>query len=184
MAIAPFLEDLEEQEAMLVFPRFSEETAWEIGTALVAAGRRTAAPVVVDIRTPDRTLFHAALPGSAPDNDHWARRKSNLTMRCHQSSLLVGLQLAAKGASLGSVRGLDPLDYSDHGGSFPIRSRGHGRHRRHHGLRPRLRRRPCHDRCRDQGASWQMTRGSGFRGHRGPLWRSFQGIALNKRLSA
>ena len=91
------------------------------GTALVAAGRRTAAPVVVDIRTPDRTLFHAALPGSAPDNDHWARRKSNLTMRCHQSSLLVGLQLAAKGASLGSVRGLDPLDYSDHGGSFPIR---------------------------------------------------------------
>ena len=120
MAIAPSLEDLEEQEAMLVFPRFSEETAWEIGTALVAAGRRTAAPVAVDIRTPDRTLFHAALPGSAPDNDHWARRKSNLTMRYHQSSLLVGLQLAAKGASLGSVRGLDPLDYSDHGGSFPI----------------------------------------------------------------
>ena len=121
MADAPSLEDLEQQERTLVFPRFSEETAWEIGTALVAAARRTAAPVVVDIRTPDRTLFHAALPGSAPDNDHWARRKSNLTLRRHQSSLRAGLRLAAKGSILGADLGLDPLDYSDHGGSFPIR---------------------------------------------------------------
>ena len=87
----------------------------------MAAARRAAAPVVVDIRTPDRTLFHAALPGSAPDNDHWARRKSNLTLRRHQSSLRAGLRLAAKGSILGADLGLDPLDYSDHGGSFPIR---------------------------------------------------------------
>jgi uncharacterized protein (UPF0303 family) len=121
MITAPSVEDLERQEAMLVFPRFSEDTAWEIGTALVAAARRVAAPVVVDIRTPDRTLFHAALPGSAPDNDHWARRKSNLTLRLHQSSLRAGRGLAAKGASVGSDLGLDPLNYAAHGGSFPIR---------------------------------------------------------------
>src|SRR6476646_4874969 len=105
MATVPPLEDLEQQETTLVFPRFSEETAWEIGTALVATARRTNAPVVVDIRTPDRTLFHAALPGSAPDNDHWARRKSNLTMRWHQSSLRAGVRLAAKGARLSSDSG-------------------------------------------------------------------------------
>jgi uncharacterized protein (UPF0303 family) len=66
-------------------------------------------------------LFHAALPGSAPDNDHWARRKSNLTLRLHQSSLRAGRGLAAKGASVGSDLGLDPLNYAAHGGSFPIR---------------------------------------------------------------
>jgi uncharacterized protein (UPF0303 family) len=81
MMTAPSLEDLEQRETMLVFSRFSEDTAWEIGTALVATARRATAPVVVDIRTPDRTLFHAALPGSAPDNDHWARRK-RATSRC------------------------------------------------------------------------------------------------------
>ena len=121
MTAAPSVEDLQRQETALVFPRFSEETAWEIGTALAAAARHATAPVVIDIRTPDRTLFHAALPGSVPDNDHWARRKSNITLRCHQSSLLVGRRLAAKGASVGSEFGLDPLDYAAHGGSFPIR---------------------------------------------------------------
>ena len=114
-------EELQRQETVLVFPRFSEETAWEIGTALVEAARRAKAPVVINIRTPDRTLFHVALPGSVPDNDHWARRKSNVTLRCHQSSLLVGRRLAAKGASVGSEFGLVPLDYAAHGGSFPIR---------------------------------------------------------------
>jgi uncharacterized protein (UPF0303 family) len=115
------LDDLERQEKSLVFPRFSEATALEIGMSLVAAARRAAAPVVVDIRTPDRTLFHAALPGSTPDNDHWARRESNLTLRQHQSSLRAGLRLTAEGAVLCADRGLDPLHYSDHGGSFPVR---------------------------------------------------------------
>lgn len=122
----PTLDELERQEAVLVFPRFTEETAWEIGAALVAAARRDAAPVVIDIRTPDRTLFHAALPDSAPDNDHWARRKSNLALRRHQSSLRIGLRLAARGQSVGPDLGLDPLDHAAHGGSFPIRVEGVG----------------------------------------------------------
>ena len=123
MITGPSVEDLERQEAMLVFPRFSEDTAWEIGTALVAAARRVAALVVVDIRTPDRTLFHAALPGSAPDSDHWARRKSNLTLRLHQSSLRAGRRLAAKGTRVGSDLGLDPLDFAPMEGAFPSGSR-------------------------------------------------------------
>ena len=121
MTAVPSIEDLQRQETVLVFARFSEETAWEIGTALAAIAQHAKAPVVIDIRTPDRTLFHAALPGSVPDNDHWARRKSNITLRCHHSSLLVGRRLAAKGASVGSEFGLDPLVYAAHGGSFPIR---------------------------------------------------------------
>ena len=45
------LEILQRQEAILVFDRFDEETAWEIGSALVAVARAQRAPVVVDIRT-------------------------------------------------------------------------------------------------------------------------------------
>ena len=47
-------------------------------------------------------------------------------MRWHQSSLRAGRRLAAKGAKLGTEHGLDPLDYADHGGSFPIRVEGVG----------------------------------------------------------
>lgn len=122
----PTLDELENQETRLVFSRFTEETAWEIGAALTAAARQAAAPVVVDIRTPDRTLFHAALPGSAPDNDHWARRKSAMTLRRHQSSLRIGLRMAERGQSVGPDLGLDPEVYSAHGGSFPVRVEGVG----------------------------------------------------------
>lgn len=122
----PIVDELKQQVATLVFSNFDEDTAIRLGTALVAQARAQAAPVVIDIRTPNRTLFHAALPGSAPDNDHWARRKSNTVLRTHRPSLLVGLEFAARGKTLGPDIGLDPMDYSAHGGSFPIRVVGTG----------------------------------------------------------
>jgi len=118
--------ELEAQETELVFRAFDEDTAFAIGIALVRAATENSAPVVIDIRTPDRTLFHAALPGSAPDNDHWARRKSNTVFRHHHASMLVGERLKAKGDAIGPHLGLDPLKYSAHGGSFPVRIAGVG----------------------------------------------------------
>lgn len=121
-----YLEELERQEQVLVFDAFDEDMAWRLGSALVEKARAEAAPVVIDIRTPDRTLFHAALPGASPDNDHWARRKSNVTLRLHKSSMRVGEGLRLRGRELGPDMGLDPLDFASHGGSFPIRLRGCG----------------------------------------------------------
>ncbi len=126
MTANTILAEIEAQEAELVFTVFNEDTAYAVGTTLVEAARREAAPVVIDIRTPDRTLFHVALPGSAPDNDHWARRKSSTVFRIHHASLLVGERLKAKGDTVGTHLGLDPLDHSAHGGSFPIRVAGVG----------------------------------------------------------
>lgn len=114
------------EEARLVFDGFDEAAAFEIGCRLVDAARRAKAPVVIDIRTPDRTLFHAALAGAAPANDLWARRKSNVVFHFHRSSYAVGLENARKDRSLGPGIGLDPIDYADHGGSFPVRVRGVG----------------------------------------------------------
>jgi uncharacterized protein (UPF0303 family) len=82
--------------------------------------------VVIDIRTANRRLFFAALPGSAPDNDEWARRKGNMALRNQCSSLLCGERLQASGQSVGPDMGLDPLDYAAHGGSFPVRVPGVG----------------------------------------------------------
>ncbi len=113
--------NLTKQEEDLRFPAFNEEISLALGLELTTAATDRSAPVVIDIRTPDRTLFHAALPGATTDNDHWARRKSNVVLRFHRSSRLVGETMRAKGATLGPDRGLDPMDFADHGGSFPIR---------------------------------------------------------------
>ncbi|WP_113339132.1 heme-degrading domain-containing protein [Rhizobium cremeum] len=117
---------IDAQEAKLVFPSFDEDTAIEIGKRLLKRARRDKAPVVIDIRTPDRVLFHAALPGSSPDNDHWARRKSNVTLRFHKASLRIGESYRQKARTIGPDYGLDPLDYAAHGGSFPVRVAGTG----------------------------------------------------------
>ncbi|MUZ75918.1 heme-degrading domain-containing protein [Agrobacterium vitis] len=120
-ASSPTIAELEAQEEALVFSSFGEAVASEIGLLLLKKARDAAAPVVINIRTPNRTLFHAALPGSAPDNDHWARRKSNVVLRKHHSSMLVGGRLKSAGDSVGPAVGLDPLEFAAHGGSFPIR---------------------------------------------------------------
>ena len=116
---------LTDEAALLILPRFDENTALTLGTLLVSLAQAENLPVVINIRTADRTLFHAALPGSAPLNDIWARRKSNTALMFQKSSLLVGTMLREKGSSLAND-GLPDADYADHGGAVPIRVRGVG----------------------------------------------------------
>lgn len=119
------LDQLAKQEDILVFDHFDEDTAWAIGSKLVGVAQAQGTPVAINIRTSDRTLFHASLPGAKPANDSWARRKSNLVLREHESSMRFGKALKAKGKTLAD-HGIDFADYADHGGSFPIRVTGVG----------------------------------------------------------
>lgn len=113
------------EAATLTLPRFAEAEAWRLGSMMVERARAEAMPVVIDIRTADRTLFHAALPGSAPLNDLWARRKSATALVFHEPSFLVGTRNREKGGSLAG-NGLDPMTHADHGGAVPVRVAGAG----------------------------------------------------------
>jgi len=126
VSTTPLIEALERQEQALVFDVFTEETAYEVGCALRELAASRQAPVVIDIRTSDRRFFFAALPGSAPTNDHWARRKGNMTLRMHCSSWLAAERMEAAGEPPGPEFGLDPLEFAPHGGSFPVRVRNVG----------------------------------------------------------
>lgn len=117
--------ELEAEFARLELERFDEARALRLGQILVDMALAGKMPVVVDIRTADRTLFHAALPGSAPLNDLWARRKSNVALVFHLPSLLVGQRNREKDESL-DRHGLPAEDYADHGGAVPIRVTGAG----------------------------------------------------------
>ncbi len=115
--------DLETEYAGLELDGFDEAAAWRLGVILVDLAKGL--PVVIDIRTGDRTLFHAALPGSAPLNDLWARRKSNTALMFQLPSLLVGRRNALKGETL-ERDGLSLASHADHGGAVPVRVRGAG----------------------------------------------------------
>lgn len=120
------LDELEAQEARLVFDRFDENTAWALGCALREAALAAALPVAISIRRNGQRLFHAALPGSSADNDGWLERKTAVVDRYGRSSLRVGEQFRVDGGSFDTDSRLDPSRYAAHGGAFPILVRGTG----------------------------------------------------------
>lgn len=124
--ITPTVEELEAQERRLVFGRFTYDDAWALGSLLVELARERQAPVAIDIHRGGQQLFHAALPGSAPDNDAWIARKRRVVERYGSASYLVGARFRAKGTTFEESSRLDADTYAAHGGSFPIRVDGAG----------------------------------------------------------
>jgi uncharacterized protein (UPF0303 family) len=122
---AELIAQLEAQQRELVLSRFDNDDAWRLGVLLVDLARERDASVTLDIRRGDHQLFHCALPGTSADNDSWVERKSRVVARFGDSSYLVGVRSKLAGRSL-LDRGLDPLRYADHGGSFPITIAGVG----------------------------------------------------------
>ncbi|MGQ5638068.1 MULTISPECIES: heme-degrading domain-containing protein [unclassified Streptomyces] len=118
--LTPSVEELEAQERRLVFRQFTHDDAWALGSLLVELARERQAPVAIDIHRAGQQLFHAALPGSTPDNDAWIARKRRVVERYGASSYLVGARFRAKGTTFEDSSRLDPDAYAAHGGSFPI----------------------------------------------------------------
>jgi uncharacterized protein (UPF0303 family) len=114
------LADLAAEEEELQLTSFTADDAWSLGTALVTAARSAQAPVAVEVSRNRHTLFHAALPGAAPDNAAWIRRKARVVNRFGHSSLYMRQLCAADGTTLEEKFGLSPDRYAAHGGAVPI----------------------------------------------------------------
>ncbi|SCM77346.1 conserved hypothetical protein [uncultured Pleomorphomonas sp.] len=121
-----FLDDLLAQEERLQFPAFDNDTAIGLGLHLMELGRARGLPITVDVRRAGQQLFHAALPGTAADNDQWVIRKNAVVMRFGHSSYYMGRRAALKDVPFHEAMLVDPLAYAAHGGAFPIRVIGTG----------------------------------------------------------
>ncbi|MDP2791117.1 MAG: heme-degrading domain-containing protein [Rectinemataceae bacterium] len=110
----------------LQFTHFGFEDAWRIGQDLVASGMRDSLPIAIDISVNGQTLFHAALPGSTPDNDQWIARKNRVVYRFHRSSFHIATMLKQKARSLEEEYGLSKAEYAPSGGAVPVRIRAIG----------------------------------------------------------
>jgi uncharacterized protein (UPF0303 family) len=116
----PSLAELAAEEEQLQFTGFTNDDAWDLGAALVAAARRDGAPVAVDVSRHGHQLFHASLPGTSPDNDAWIQRKTRVVHRFGHSSLYVRQASVERGTTFEEEFGLDPALYAAHGGAFPV----------------------------------------------------------------
>jgi uncharacterized protein (UPF0303 family) len=117
---------LEAQEQELRFERFSNEDALALGASIAESARSQGLSVTVDIRRAGQQLFHCALPGTSADNDQWVLRKGRVAERFGHSSFLVGIRLKLAGVGIEEKYCVSPLEYSAHGGSFPLILEGMG----------------------------------------------------------
>lgn len=120
------LKTLLEQEAKLQFVAFDENTAWKLGSAIVAEATARALPIAIDIRRGDRQLFHASMPGASADNDQWIARKVRTVNRFGHSSFYIGRFLASLGKTMAEKYYVSEQEYAAHGGCFPIIVKGTG----------------------------------------------------------
>ena len=115
---------LQNQEKELVFQNFNSEVALELGLILIEVAKKTNYNVAIDITVNDYQLFRYGMEGTNPHNSSWIRRKQNTVKMLHSSSLLAGLLMEQDGHDLKLDRFLDPFEYSNKGGGFPIRING------------------------------------------------------------
>ena len=120
------IKEIAQQEREIVFDRFTNEDAWNLGTLLVERARKIGAPLIIDITRGNQCLFRYSLEGTSWNNETWVERKSRLTRRFGKSSFRVGLELRLQGKTLESRQGLSLSEYADHGGAFPLSVYGVG----------------------------------------------------------
>ncbi|RWP59896.1 heme-degrading domain-containing protein [Mesorhizobium sp.] len=126
MAVADDITLIQKQEAELVFSVFDEAVAFKIGSTIRDRALAQGLPIIVDIRTFDRPLFYAAMPGSNASNPDWARRKINVVQRFLKSTYRMVLEQQRPDRSFKPGEGLDISDYVLAGGGFPITVKGAG----------------------------------------------------------
>ena len=115
-----------QQEALLHFPHFNADTAWQLGSLLrdKLLARKAGGSIEIDLA--GHVLFACATPGATPGQADWIRRKRNVVRRFARSSYAVGRQLELEGQTLEARHGLTLADYAVHGGGFPLVLAGSG----------------------------------------------------------
>ncbi|MEY4458787.1 MAG: hypothetical protein RIS25_1380 [Actinomycetota bacterium] len=125
MSIDTELDIIRQQESALVFPEFTEDTAFEVASSIRDIARERGLPILIDISRGTNTVVQCSLPGTTPANIDFARRKRNTIAMLHASTYRFAL-LKADGRSFLDLMALPERDYAEFGGSFPVTVAGAG----------------------------------------------------------
>ncbi|EGP90035.1 unnamed protein product [Zymoseptoria tritici ST99CH_1A5] len=123
------LDEISQLDHSLVFPTFTSNTAWTLGSLLRTRLMAFAKPTVIDISLAhgNHCLFHATThSGTAPDNDIWVARKRNTVLRFGSSTWYMHNKFKGDEVAFAAKFGLGPKagDFAIHGGGWPVRVQG------------------------------------------------------------
>lgn len=119
------IEAVLEAERAVDFAAFGVRDALEVGQRMLAAALEAGHGVTIAIWLGEQRVFHAALPGTSADNDHWVERKAALVRRYDASSWRTTLLYREHGlVERAEMMGLDHRRFAISGGGVPIRIGG------------------------------------------------------------
>lgn len=123
------LEAIEHIDTSLVFPAFTAQTAWALGSTLRTKLIAFSKPCVIDISLAhgEHCLFHAVTQaGTTPDNDSWVSRKRKTVLRFSSSTWYMHNKFSGDEPAFAAKYGLGESagSYAIHGGGWPVRVKG------------------------------------------------------------
>ena len=119
------MERCKEEERELVFSSFNREDAWRLGCLLLEHSKRKPKPVGIQIIINDMVIFRYIPEGVTLNNSIWMERKHNMVMIREMSSRQAQALRESRGQTMEDWL-MDPKEYSNVGGGFPIRVAGTG----------------------------------------------------------
>ena len=114
------------EEKLLQFRSFSYDIANELGMFMYARAKERKYPVAIDIQWNGQQVFHAALEGSAPNNDHWIEKKQKTVKHFLMSSFRMKNIMLDEGRPFEARFHMSEEFYACCGGGFPLTVKGAG----------------------------------------------------------
>jgi uncharacterized protein (UPF0303 family) len=114
------------EERALMLQVFEIIDAIEIGSIAKDFGIQRTLPIAVEVRIGDWVVYHANLPGSEPENDHWISRKARVVKLKHHSTLYERVRSEERSEDWFAVNKVDEEEYAIHGGGLPLITKSHG----------------------------------------------------------
>jgi len=105
---------------------FSNETALEMGMAIIRLAKSRNQRIAVEICRLNYTVFLYIDDSLTADRQNWLRRKINVARRFEESSLCVKHDLQQGNMTLEKTFGLDETDFLARGGAIPLVVKGAG----------------------------------------------------------
>ncbi len=120
------LEQILRQEQDYQFTKFTNQTAIELGNAILERAHKLGKLIVVDIRKNGQVLFHAKMDETGLNNDRWIARKINVVNHFGHCSYYMNVLYKSWNTTIQDNAFVDPMEYAAEGGCFPVLIRNVG----------------------------------------------------------
>jgi uncharacterized protein (UPF0303 family) len=119
-------QQLLQEEQVLMLPSLDNSDCIEIGQIATELGTSQSLPIAIQVKLGDWIIYHAALPGSTPENDWWIGRKARVVKLKKHSTLYERVLAQEQGIDWHKENNLLDETHAIHGGGIALKTKDRG----------------------------------------------------------